>query len=305
MNIFKKCCRFIYLNARPIDLARWQYHFEEGSKDNVLKMLTSYQNKDGGFGYALEADCFNPNSSPIQTWAATEILKEINFDDKNHTIIQGILKYLSSGQDFNKTLKQWENTIASNNDYPHAIWWTYNSNKGSEYKYNPTASLAGFFLKYGDKNHPFYSTAINIVKEAYNYWIASMPYNEQHVTNCFINMYDYLSDTCEEIVDMKEFKKKLIDQVKYEIDSALDEWGINYVCMPSDFIKSKDSIFYLTNKESVQKECNYIINHQLEDGSFPVSWKWWTDYKEFEISQNWWKAQFCIRYMRFLKEFSQ
>ena len=118
-------------------------------------------------------------------------------------------------------------------------------------------------------------------------------------------MYDYLSDTCEEIVELKEFKKKLIDQVKYEIDSALDEWGINYVCMPSDFIKSKDSIFYLTNKESVQKECNYIINHQLEDGSFPVSWKWCTDYKEFEISQNWWKAQFCIRYMRFLKEFSQ
>lgn len=64
---YKKARNFIYKNARPIDIARWQYLFENGNRDNVLKALSSYQNKDGGFGHALEPDCWNPNSSPIQT----------------------------------------------------------------------------------------------------------------------------------------------------------------------------------------------------------------------------------------------
>jgi len=90
---FNRACLFIYRNARPLDIARWQYHFESGSKDSVLTALAAYQNEDGGFGHALEPDAWNPNSVPIQTWTATEILREIDFTDSTHPIIQGILRY--------------------------------------------------------------------------------------------------------------------------------------------------------------------------------------------------------------------
>ena len=46
---FKKARTFIYRNARPLDLARWQYHFKGGSKEAVLTTLAVYQNEDGGF----------------------------------------------------------------------------------------------------------------------------------------------------------------------------------------------------------------------------------------------------------------
>jgi len=61
--------RWMYREARPIDLARWQYHFENGTQNEVIHSLAAYQNSDGGFGYGLEADSANPNSSPIQTGA--------------------------------------------------------------------------------------------------------------------------------------------------------------------------------------------------------------------------------------------
>ena len=64
---FKKAREFIYRNARPLDLTRFQYHFENGSKEAVMSALAYYQNEDGGFGYALEPDCWNPNSTPIAT----------------------------------------------------------------------------------------------------------------------------------------------------------------------------------------------------------------------------------------------
>jgi hypothetical protein len=98
---YERARAFIYRNARPLDIARWQYHFENGSKEAVLTALSAYQNGDGGFGHALEPDAWNPNSAPIQTWSATEILREIDFTDSAYPIIQGILRYLETTSDFN------------------------------------------------------------------------------------------------------------------------------------------------------------------------------------------------------------
>lgn len=302
MNAFQNTRKFIYQNARPLDMARWKYHFENGSQGAVLSALEAYQNKDGGFGYGLEADCFNPNSSPIQTWAATEILREINFTERTHPIIQGIIKYLSSSLDFDLEHRQWMNTVPSNNDHPHAIWWTYKEGD-AEFKYNPTACLAGFFIKYGNKEHEFYNTAVQIAGEAYQFWAFSMPYREQHVTLCFIRLYEYCLEADLKIADMDVFRQQLIDQVEYELSSVADEWESSYVCMPSNFITAKDSIFYGANAELIRKECEFIIRHQLKDGSFAIPWKWWTEYEEYAVAKNWWKGDFCIRNMLFLREF--
>jgi len=59
-GIFERARKWICLNARPIDRARFAYLFENGSREAVLSALAEYQNEDGGFGHALEADCFNP-----------------------------------------------------------------------------------------------------------------------------------------------------------------------------------------------------------------------------------------------------
>lgn len=304
MTPFEKSGKFMYRNARPVDLARWQYHFRNGSKENVIKILAEYQNEDGGFGHGLEEDCLNPNSAPIQTWTATEILREIEFTDRNHPMIQGILKYLSSGLGFDEEHRQWLNTVPSNNDYPHAIWWTYHAEEVQD-SYNPTACLVGFFLKCADRDHAFYDTAVQIAKEAYQSWLLRMPYADQHITACYIRLYEYCQEAGLEIMDMEEFRQKLIAQVKIELDGCADKWETDYVCMPSNFIKSKDSIFCKDNAELIVKECEYIKRRQLPDGSFDIPWQWWTEYKEFELVKNWWKAEFCIRNMKFLQEFDR
>lgn len=92
MTTFEKAKGFIKRNARPIDFVRWQYHFENGSKEAVLDILSFYQNEDGGFGHALENDCWNPNSTPIHTWAATEILREIDFTDTASCCLANIIR---------------------------------------------------------------------------------------------------------------------------------------------------------------------------------------------------------------------
>ena len=303
MNIFEKARQFIYRNARPLDLARWQFHFEHGSQEAVLKALAAYQNEDGGFGHALEADSFNPNSCPIQTWTATVILQEIGMTDPSHPIIQGILRYLDSGADFDTEHRQWLNVVPTNNDYPCATWWKYGE-KGSEFKYNPTAALAGFILRYAERESMLYQQAREIAKEAVDWLMAhDDAMSDQHVIGCFMSLYESCLDTNTRLFDMNALYQKLSAMLHSCLDGADEKWGKEYCAFPSDYIDSKNSPFYAEHADIVHQACNFIKRQQLPDGSYPVVWQWWTDHKEFEIAANWWKSDITIKYMLFLQEF--
>ena len=122
-NAFDEIRLWVYRNARQIDLALWRYEFENGGGDAVLSALAYYQNEDGGFGSALEPDCWNPDSSPYTTLNAIGKLKTINFTDASHPIMRGIFNFLESNAWYRDN--GWMFNIPSNNDYPRAPWWTY------------------------------------------------------------------------------------------------------------------------------------------------------------------------------------
>lgn len=303
MTVFEKARGFVYRNARPLELARWRFHFENGSADDVVTALSAFQNEDGGFGHALEEDNFNPNSLPMGVWKAAEILDEIGFSDKSHPIIKGMLRYLESGSCFDKAHDQWLNTVPSSNDYPCAIWWAYNGE--SDFRYNPTAALAGFILKFAEKDSVIYQKALIIAKQAVEWFDANVPFNEMHVTNCFVRLYECLCITGADVCCIDSFKEKLITQVNNSICRDTSKWGKEYVSLPADFIRSKDSIFIGGNEELLKEQCRLVKQMQLPDGSFPVAWIWCNDYAEYHIAANWWKSEFCIGYMRFIRDFEE
>ena len=301
MNTFEKARQFIYRNARPLELARWEFLFENGSKDKVLHVLSFYQNDDGGFGHGIEADFLNPNSSPVGTWAAAEILNEIGLTDKTHPIVRGILRYLESGADFDERSCQWLNTVPANNDHPHAVWWEYNDN--SELKYNPTASLAAFILKFAESDSSLYNKACVIAKQAVEWFVKSVPFEEQHITACFVTLYNAVDTYCQDLVDIKSFREKLCENVKHCICQDKEKWAAEYVTKPTDFMITPDSIFYADNKELA--ECDFIVNSQLYDGGFNVTWQWWTDYKEYYVSANRWQSVFVLKNMCYLNAYNR
>ena len=299
-QVFEKARTFIYRNARPLDIARWQYHFEGGSKDAVLTALAAYQNEDGGFGHALEPDAWNPNSSPIQTWEATEILKEIDFTDSTHPMIGGILRYLASGQDFEG--KFWYTTVRSNNDYPHAPWWHTESDSTCHNDYNPTACLAGFIIRFADKDSELYKLGCRIAKEAFDAYIGQGLLNDMHTGLCYIRLMQYYEEAeADNIFDISALKTKLRKQIRHSITKNTSEWETGYICKPSQFFDSRDSIFYADNLDIAEYEREYIIKTQLDDGSWSIPWGW-NDYpEEWAISKNWWKGNGAIGNMLYFR----
>lgn len=299
MNVLEKAKVFIYRNARPLDLARWQYHFENGSKEAVLTALAYYQNEDGGFAHALEPDAWNPNSSPIQTWAATEILHEIDFTDSSHPLIIGILTYLESGQDFADSL--WYNTIASNNDYPHAPWW-HASNGSTHYdSYNPSACLAGFIVRHAAEQSSLYRLGERIVMNAYEYLLSPEWQIEMHLISCYIRMLDYCQEAGTSAIDTAVLEERLRQAVSASITKDTSAWGVSYITKPSQFFNPKRSVFYEDNKEIADYEADFIVRTQLDDGSWDIPWSW-GDYPDaWAISKNWWQGHAIISNLLFLK----
>ncbi|CDM67494.1 hypothetical protein CM240_0327 [Clostridium bornimense] len=302
MDYYARAKKFILKNSRPLDMARWNYLFENGSREEVISALKTYQNIDGGFANALEPDCWNVNSTPMQTWVATQIIKEINLDDKTHPIIKGILDYLSSNDEFDGHRWNGLNTVVTNDNYPHAPWWSYSQKQ--ELTYNPTASLIGFILKYAEKDTVIYKLACELSKEAYNYFKKSFPLESMHESACFVELYEYMKECsiCN-LLDMEEFKKLLQKQIKQVITYDTKTWNTDYVCKPSLFINSKSSDFYLENKDICDFECQFILNTQNNDGSWNVTWDWNNYLEEWAISKNWWKSDIIIKNIKYIKEF--
>ncbi len=305
MTTFEKARNFVYRNARPLDLARWQFHFEGGSSEAVLHALSFYQNEDGGFGQGLEPDYLNPNSTPMATWAATELLYEVGFTDKARPIVKGVLRYLESGADFDEKQNKWLNTVPSNNDYPHAVWWEYGG-ESSSISYNPTAALAGFILLFADKGSAIYEKACKIATEAAEWFVSAAPINDNHDLACFIRLYNALEKADLLSADtMVKFRTGLCESVKLTICQDTEKWAVEYVTKPSDFNITRDSIFYTDSADLAEYECEFIMNTQLPDGGFVVTWQWWTDYKEYEVSANFWKSGFAIKNMLYLRNYGK
>ena len=41
---FDLCRKWMLRNARPLDIARWKYHFEDGDKENTARKLVWQKN---------------------------------------------------------------------------------------------------------------------------------------------------------------------------------------------------------------------------------------------------------------------
>lgn len=291
--MFEKARRFVYQNARPLDLARWQFHFENGSREAVLTALAAYQNPDGGFGCALEPDNWNPDSNPIATWTATRLLREIKFTDGAHPIMVGILKYLASGKDFLDG--KWCNTVPGSNAHPHAIWWACDSAEGLPCD-NPSASLFGFALRFGERESSLYEAACRYAENL----IRNFPEDaEMHTLNNYIDFLAYCEETA--LFDLSDFRRRLYDLIRAQVCPEPEKWYTEYVSKPSFFFDRTPRLFEIIPGELCRQDARLIKQHQNPDGSWPITWKWWTDYPEFEVSANWWRSAMIITNLLYLK----
>lgn len=158
---FLRLRKLVHRSARPLDYTKWKFLFENGSCDDFLLVLSSYQNEDGGFGYNIECNNWNPNSSPYTVCIALDYLDTTGDyeSDLKSKIITGIVKYLSSGAYLLDNGWVGMQGIPTNNDFAHMPWFHFDPKKATEADIGVTKRLADFILKHADEDSNIYSKA--------------------------------------------------------------------------------------------------------------------------------------------------
>ena len=299
MNLFENAQAYIHRHARPLDLARFRFHFEGGSRADVLRELAYYQNADGGFGHALEADSWNPASTPIQTWAATEILREIGHTDASHPIVTGILRYLTSGADFDGHF--YSMVTLENNEHPHAPWWTAEESSLFGDDYNPTAALAGFLIRFAEKGSAPHALGLRLAGEACDQLMAHKRQNDMHTLLCYLRLCEALRASGEALIPVDAMLDVLRDDIDRSIDKNAALWAESYACRPSQFFLTETDLLAEDFRALIDEERGVIEASQLPDGSWSIPWGWGMYPKEWALSECWWKADMMIKYLRVMR----
>jgi len=117
---FARARDFLKTQARPLDRALFEVHFEQAAAERALAELEKFQNDDGGFGHALEPDMRTPSSSALATGIGLTVLKDLGCPAA-HPLVRGAVAYLL--QTFDAQQNIWRVIPRDANDHPHAPWW--------------------------------------------------------------------------------------------------------------------------------------------------------------------------------------
>lgn len=292
LDEFLRLRKLVWRGARPLDYTRWKFLFENGSCDDFLSVLSSYQNEDGGFGYNLECNNWNPDSSPYTVCIALDYL-DITGDHASgikDRIIAGIVRYLDSGAYLLDDGWVGMQGIPGNNEFAHMPWFHYNPGKAAKADIGVTRRLADFLLGHGDEDSHIYHKAESL-KERYG--------------QCGKVLLHGYPDYDPEALNIREY-----DPATYP----------SWLPLPVYFIDSPESSFYPECRRTVEMNLDTIVDSLLGMGELklpsaaeleayeqrnphPDGKRWCV--AEQTIGNYFWESSFIIRDLDILRKFGR
>lgn len=285
--------RYIMNNARYLEKVLFGYYFNSENPEKVIKALKMYQNKDGGYGNGLEPDFRLPNSSPMATSVALQILNRFDDHSDAQDQIELAIRYLEST--YLKEILGWEPTSKHVNLYPHAPWWKY-TNISQGINLNPSVEILGYLIRYKKYVH---SIDISLLTDLYIEQINRANQIEEHELYCIIRFYNQL-DTMNQLKIVERMKRAYSELVNVNID----EWG-GYVPYPLKFIElTEDDLFDLP-EHLLNENLNYLVDLLNQHGYIPPTWSWGSFEKEWEIAKREWTGILTLKHLQLLKKYNR
>ena len=292
----EKISNYLDENARLIDLALFKHYFENGSAEDVLSELKTYQNDDGGFGNAIGSDLRFPHSTAIATWSGFQYIKELDVDS-SHEIILNAFNYLVNT--YNEEICGWQILPPEVDDYPHAPWWDYKTAIEHFSWANPNTEILGLLIKYGSKD--VFGNIIVSMKEKALEHIHKVDPSDFHDVFNYKALYELCNDELRS--SLKELVEKLILNA---VTTDSSQWG-NYVATPLKFIASpEDPFIHLFDEQTIQKNLDYLESTIVDEDHWEPNWDWSGNYPEdWKKAKIEWSGHLTVKNLKILKDFSR
>lgn len=290
---FAKAATFLTTQARPLDHARYDFHFEGGAAENVLTELAAYQNADGGFGHALEPDLHLPGSSVIATTVALQIAREVD-TAADHPLVERACHYLRDTYDAQNAV--WPIIPPNVDDAPHAPWWVYRGNV-TDWLINPRAEIAGYICDYA-KHFP--REMCKTVTDAVVAHLMTLDSIEMHELLCVLR---FAESAALPKGTRARIDNKLTALVRATVEHDPAQWN-GYGLQPLDVAPTPASPFAELFGPLIEQNLAVLAAQQNTDGSWSPPWTWGDLYPDaWPQAQRDWMGVLTIKNLRILRAY--
>lgn len=292
----EKARDFIYEQARLLEQARYAYHFEAGTAENVFTQLATFQNPDGGFGHGLEPDVRLPDSSVIATTVALQILRTLQAP-ATHPLVEGAIRYLL--QTYDAGQKAWPIVPENIDEAPHAPWWRYDADL-SNFLINPRAEIVGYFLDYGRLVPQ--ELRDTLLEAVVAHLMVHPDEMEMHDLLCYVRLAETAALPPQtRAAILPKLERVVVAAVATE-RSAWEAYGLK----PVTVADTPHSPFVPVLAEAVARNLDYEIDEQQEDGSWKPPWSWGDAFPQaWQKAQREWQGVLTLKGLRVLQAFGR
>lgn len=284
---------WIYANARPLEVAKWNMVLGKGTDNEVLSEMLKYQNPDGGFGNSFEPDILLPQSSAIASAEAILTLFDFGIDVRGDWFKKLLDYFVNTRQNFPS---YWEYVPQEVERYPHPPWWNYQPD--TKFTPNPCAIVAAAMLLYGDTQQKEISCEI---AEKCIQLLKSDEFMGDHDIYCLQRLLIALLNAESQLVD-KEACKAMERRILAKVSNNPAEW-MNYVPQPLDLVDSPNSPWFDLLKNNIHENVKFWLGNLNNEGVWPPNFSWGIDSTEANTATKQWLGYIAVKRVRILKAF--
>ncbi|MDE2816253.1 MAG: hypothetical protein OXM03_12635 [Chloroflexota bacterium] len=296
---FERAKAIVMEQGRDLDRALLEFHFEDGTTEQVLDALAAYQNDDGGFGHGLEPDLRTPASSVIATTVAFQNFRTLGVPAE-HPLVRRGLDYLLDT--FDASRQVWPIIPPEVEDAPHAPWWDY---AGSEAGFggflsNPRVEIVGYLHDYSASVPADLLASVTTAVFAH---LDSLPDEmEMHDLICFVGLAETAALPQ---VQRDRIWEKIAKAAEHGVAREPEQLA-GYVLKPLYVVSSPVAALAERFAAEVAMNLDFEIEQQGADGAWSPNFSWGDQHPEaWEIAKREWQARITLKNLRVLRDFGR
>ncbi len=282
-------------NARPYDLAKWEYVIGGGTKDAIVHEMLRYQNPDGGMGNGFEADVLLPLSAAIPTAEAIFQAYEYGLDTSAPWFARILAYFENTVQDIPK---YWEDTPREAMDYPHAPWWRWEP--CTAFNPNPCAAVASAFIRAGSESQR--KLGMQIAGDCLRL-LLSDDFCGDHDTLNIQALVEALMAVDSPLITEEvlcAMRRRIVENTSFE----REKWTSYNFC-PLDFVYTPDSPWISAVERGVEDVMDFWLDSIGEDGVWMPNFTWGVNSDvSRQVTRNW-KGYITVKRMKILQAFGR
>ncbi|HRW48996.1 MAG TPA: hypothetical protein P5333_15870 [Caldilinea sp.] len=258
---------YLLHTARPLEAARYHYHFAGGDAGEVMAALAPFRTDSGGYGHALEPDLRTPAPSALATSVALQIAEEVAAP-ASHPAVAGAIDYLLAT--FDSSTARWRIIPPEAETAPHAFWWAADGldERFGHFWMNPRAELLGCLWRYAE---PERVPWLHATTEALLAELAEV--HEPLAGNDLLCAMRLATTPQVPAVLRDPLLARVRADMLRSVETDPARWG-DYVLRPLEVAPAPDSPFADLFPDAIQANLDYLVEMQGDDGAWAPVWSW-------------------------------